>query len=315
MHKIISWYNQNRLKVWRTILAIAILVAIGYALMNAIDTNLRNSNEIKSNPEALDNSNFNSITMQSQKSAISGNNMTVTQEEVNTIDKFVSYGNSGKIEEAYNLLSDECKEEMYSNVNMFKDGYYSHVFGNGKKNTTIQNWTGNIFRVDFKEDALSTGKVSSGNSSQDYITIVTNSNGEHRLNINRYIGRTNINKTQTVENLEITVTKKDSYMDYEYYTIEAKNGNERAVLLGDVNNLEATYLKDENGLMYKGRMNEIAQSELIVNANETKTIRINYFNEFSSTRKIKNLIFPLVVIGYEEDKENYDKVIQITFDL
>jgi len=314
MHKIIAWYNQNRRRVWVTILAVVVIAAIAYTLMNRMNESLQNPTG-RAQTSRIDENSLNSVTMQSQKSAISGNNITSSQEEVNTIDNFVSYCNSGKIQEAYGLLSDECKEEMYSNVNMFKDRYYSSIFGSGKKNVTMQNWTGNIFRVDFNEDALSTGKVSSGNSFQDYITIVTNSEGEKRLNINRYIGRKNINKTKTVENLEITVTKKDSYMDYEYYTFEVKNGNERAVLLGDVNNLEATYLTDENGLIYKGRMNEIGQENLIVRANETKTIRINYFNEFSSSRKIKKLIFSTVVIGFEEDKENYDKVIPITFDL
>ena len=314
MHKIIAWYNQNRRRVWVTILAVVVIAAIAYTLMNRMNESLQNPTG-RAQTSRIDENSLNSVTMQSQRSAISGNNITSSQEEVNTIDNFVSYCNSGKIQEAYGLLSDECKEEMYSNVNMFKDRYYSSIFGSGKKNVTMQNWTGNIFRVDFNEDALSTGRVSSGNSFQDYITIVTNNEGEKRLNINRYIGRKNINKTKTVENLEITVTKKDSYMDYEYYTFEVKNNNDKAASLGKAENLNATYLTDENGLMYKGRMNEIAQSNLIIRAKETKTIRINYFNEFSSTRKIKSLTFSEIVTDYAEGITQYLDYYKITFDL
>lgn len=314
MHKIIAWYNQNRRRVWVTILAVAVIAAISFALMNRLNENLQNpSGGTGTSP--IDENSLNSITMSSQRSAISGKNITSTQEEVNVIDNFVSYCNAGKIEDAYNLLSDECKEEMYSNLGYFRDRYYKSIFGSGKKNVTMQNWTGNIFRVDFNEDALSTGRLSSENSFQDYITIVRNNKGENKLNINRYIGRAEINKTKVVENLQITVTKKDSYMDYEYYTFEVKNNGDKAALLGRTDNLKATFLTDSNGLIYKGRMNELGQQQLKIEAGQKKIVKINYFNEYSSTRKIESLTFSEIITEYEEDTTQFLDYYKMTIDL
>lgn len=78
------------------------------------------------------------------------NNITIEQKEVNTptkeeeaieekkqeqeqtniqfISKFIDYCNTGKIKEAYNMLSDECKNEKYSTVENFETEYINKIF-------------------------------------------------------------------------------------------------------------------------------------------------------------------------------------------
>lgn len=51
------------------------------------------------------------------------------------------------------------------------------------------------------------------NITQDYITIV-NENGQTKLNINSYIGKQQINKTQESNNVKIKVVETNVYFDY-----------------------------------------------------------------------------------------------------
>ena len=312
MHKIISWYNQNRRRVWIIILAVFIIALIVYRLLQMTSEN-RNSSYSGGTTTQIDTNALNSVTIQSEKSAISGKKVTMNQEEISTIDNFISYCNSRNVQEAYNLISDECKEEMYPNIKDFNDRYYKPVFGDGKKNVEIENWAGDIYKVEFNEDALSTGGKSSSNI-QDYITIVKNGD-EFKLNINKYLKREILDKTTSVENIDAKIVRKDSYMDYEYYTFEIKNNNDKAILLGDTNNLKATYLIDENELIYTAPMNELTLDQLIVGAEQTKTIKIKYLNQYSSTRNIKKLTFSIVVLGFDKSLEDFANTTSITFDL
>ena len=293
MHRIISWYNQNRRRVWTAILAIFIAALVWYAVIQI--SNERTDNEegniSTTQTSKIDTNDLNSITMQGQKSVISGDNITTTQKEISILDSFVEFCNNGRIQEAYNLLSDECKEEMYPNLKYFNESYYKKIFGNGNRNVTTENWIGNTYKVDFHEDALSTGRYSTDSTIQDYITIVKASDGNNKLNINNYLGRTKLDKTITNSNIDIKIVSRDSYMDYEYYTFEIKNNSDKAIALGDIDDLEATYLSDKNNLKYNAYMNEMTQNKLVVEPQQSTTLKIKYFNQYSSTREIKKLTF------------------------
>lgn len=312
MYKLISWYNQNRRKFWRTVVTIFIVILIAWRLMYTT-TNRNINREISQSPK-VDTSNLNSITLESDKSAISGKKTTIDQSGIEIIDKFVSFCNSGNVQEAYNLLSSECKEQLYNELNDFQKTYYTPVFGNGKRNVSIENWNENIYKVDFYEDALSTGRYSVENSLQDYITIVNDKEGNKKLNINGYIGRTNYeDKVINQYKLEVKITRKDSYMDYEIYTFDVKNDSENNAYLGNVQNYEnVSYLVDKNEIKYNAYEHEIPQTLLEVYGKQSKTIQIKYFNEYSSNRKIKKLVFPKMYITYEDNTNGYTTM---TFDL
>lgn len=319
MYKLISWYNQNRRKFWRIVVTIFIVILIAWRLMYTT-TNRNTGREISQIPQ-VDTSNLNSITLESDKSAITGKRTTIDQSGIEVIDKFVSFCNSGNIQEAYNLLSNECKEQMYPEIKAFQEAYYNSVFGNTKRNASIENWNGNIYKVDFNEDALSTGRYNVANTIQDYITIVNDEEGNKKLNINGYIGRTTYDKTSTERSLEVKLLKKDSYMDYEIYTLNVKNNSSDTTLLGKVEDEDnVSYLVDENELKYNAYVHEIPETLLEMLGKQEKTIQIKYFNEYSSTRVIKKLVFPKIYLHSEsyanyENKNNYLGYASITFEL
>ena len=95
----------------------------------------------------------------------------------NTIKKFIDYCNSGETENAYNMLTDKCKEDMYPSLQNFVDNYYTNKFST-PKNYIITKINTYVYKVDLKESSVNTGKISEG-SIQDFIIVQDN-----KLNIN-----------------------------------------------------------------------------------------------------------------------------------
>ena len=310
MYNLISWYNQNRRKFWTIVFAIFIIILLLWRLLYIFTDKSLNKNENISQTPQVDTSNLNSISLSSDKSAITGKKATIDQSGIETIDKFVSFCNSGNLQEAYNLLSNECKEQLYNELNVFQQTYYTPIFGKGNRSASIENWNGNIYKVDLYEDALSTGRYNVENTLQDYITIVNDEQGNKKLNINGYIGRTTYDKTATEHNLEVKLLRKDAYMDYEIYTFDVKNNTEKTSILGRVSDAEnVSYLIDKNGLKYNAYVHEIPQTLLEILGKQEKTIQIKYFSEYSSSRKLKKLVFPKIYFLNEFNN------ISITFEL
>ena len=319
MNDLISWYNQNRRKFWATIITVGVISMIVWRLINLWSFNDNTSLYVEKNQ--VDINSLNTITLTSENSAISGKRTTISQNEVNLIDQFFSYCNSGKIQEAYNLISDDCKNEMYSEIKIFQEAYFKPVFGNGKRNITIENWTGNIFMITLNEDFLATGRYSNDNTLQDYVTVVKDSEGNYKLNINNYVGRTIYEKTSSAKDLEIKLLRKDTYMDYETYTFEIKNNSNYTTLLGDIQDDEnVSYLVDKNDLKYNAYVHELSYPQMEILGKQVKNITIKYFSEYSSKKILKSLVFPKIYLNYElyknfENKNNYTNYANITFNL
>ena len=137
-----------------------------------------------------------------------------------------------------------------------------------------------------------------------YITTVKGTDGNIKLNINSYIGRTNLNKSVSSNGIDITIVKKDEYMDYETYTFEVKNNTENSIILGNIQDDEnVSYLIDKNNLKFNAYVYELAQPQLEVFGNQNKQVTIKYFNEHGSTKVIKSLVFPRIYLNYEEYKK------------
>ena len=128
MYKIIRFYNQNRKQIIRVIAIITFIIVLiqmlNYIYKNKTDNN--NQNYISENT----NSNIGNLgTIVSNKSAITDTkiNSEKLKDDVTIINEFIESCNERNIEKAYNLLSDECKEEMYPTENEFYDNYYMSV--------------------------------------------------------------------------------------------------------------------------------------------------------------------------------------------
>ena len=302
MGNLISWYNQNRRRIWGFIIAAIVIIAIVYNLILMVSEK-NNTVPISSGNNIKEiNNEMNSIRVTTTNSIVTGNsdNGSDTVDKLEIIDRFIENCNQKKIEEAYNLISDECKEEMFSSLDLFKNAYYDQIFGGMSKSVTTENWFGDTYKVSFRDDALATGKYDKQSSIQDYITIIKDNEGNYKLNINKYVKRNTLNGSNEMNNISIKAVQSDSYMDYEIYTFEVENNLPFAVKIADLQDEYTMYLTDNNDINYPAYIHEISEPEVIFQGGEKRKVRIKFYNKNISGKKIVNVVFSKIEINYAD---------------
>lgn len=309
MYKFMRYFNQNRKAIYKFILIIVFVLLI-IKLFDTIafqqtQSRINNVNSLKN-----DNVTVQNTPIISNQSAIEGGQVDTEKLDIaqELINKFISFCNESKIDDAYDLISKNCKEELFETVDIFKTDYYDIIFNNELKLFNIENWINNTYKVDIFNDVLATGSIT--DEYTDFITVIKQGNeDEYKLNIKRYIGKRTINKETELENVKVKVLNKNIYMDYELYNIEIFNNSENDILMDTKNDTKTVYLKDTKGAKYFAFTNEINDNEFIVRKDKSKNIKLKFSNDYSSSRKIKNLVFSKSILNYNEydELENKDE--------
>ena len=131
MNRFIRWYNQNRKSIWATIAIIVIIIGV-IQLINYF-YKVRNEEELSNLGNQIQNTtinyNYNNVRIDDNRSGLTGEVISENQEtEIGVIDDFINYCNENNLQSAYDLLTDECKEEMYPTLEDFQESYYNQVF-------------------------------------------------------------------------------------------------------------------------------------------------------------------------------------------
>ena len=95
---------------------------------------------------------------------------------------------------------------------------------------------------------------------------------------------------------------KDTYMDYEIYTISVTNNSYNTILLDGGNNPKSIYLLDEKDMKYYFYNNEVVASNFIVPSQYKKTFKIKFSNSYSSSRTIRSMVFSNFIVNYDKYK-------------
>ena len=234
------------------------------------------------------------------------------------IDEFIEYCNTLNSEMAYNLLTDDCKEQLYPTLDSFTKYYLSRVFSTPKSydiEAISEDSNTYTYKVKMVEDIMSTGKYDSSNVVEDYITIVKDGN-TNKININSYIGKKDINVSKEEKNIKITVVSKQIYMDYEIYKFKVDNNSKNTIMLDSKESVQSTYLENENETRYSSYIDEMIAEELQVRANDTKEISIKFNKVYNPNNVITKLVLSDIVENYEEyvNRRNFNKM-QMEFDI
>lgn len=311
MNRVIRWYNKNRKIFWLTIVVAIIVISVPRAL-NEYAKDKKNVSSSIINTTTYSNNNYSIISGETVKEEINTENTSI-------INSFIEYCNDGKTKEAYGILSDECKNILYPTQEDFEEKYYYNIFQN-KKSCDIQAWfsaTGYYtYKINLKEDILSTGNVDSP-SIEDYYTIVYEDNN-YKLNINSYIGNVEINKSNEVDEVKISVLSKDIFMDYEIYNIKLENKTGKSVLLDSLENTNNMYLEDSGDLRYDAYSHELVIEELRVRA--VKDISIKFNKKYTTEREIERIVFSDIILDYDtyttyNNKSDYKGRIELEIEL
>ena len=233
--------------------------------------------------------------MVSNKSAVTGNEVQSNklERETDIINSFVNFCNNQELEKAYDLISEDCKKQIYSSIEIFEKAYYNDVFNGKEKKCTIENWFNDTYKVRMIEDILSTGK-NDELEKEDYITVVLE-NETYKLNINSYIGMKNINKTTQYDDIVMEVLCKYTYKDYEQYKIRVTNNKEGTVKLDTVNSPNTIYIEDDKGVVYSYYNHELTNEMLTITEGQTKEITIKFYSLYSSNKNIKSIVFSNII--------------------
>ncbi len=300
MNNILRWYNRNRKMFWIVILTIIAVIV----LIQTLNSYYKNNTKDKSSS-----TNASTTTYNNNYSIITGEEIdeTVSDKSIDLIKNFFDYCNSKDIESAYNLLSTECKEELYPTRDDFIQKYYNRIFTEKRSydsNLWITTSNKNTYRVEIMSDLLSTGQRDYM-PIEDYYTIIYE-NGQYKLNISNYIGKEDIDISTTQNSISVKIISKKMYMNYEIYEIEVKNNTGSKLIFNTKENTKSIYLQDKNELKYIAFLNEIPDNEFEILNGMTKTLEIKFNRGYKPTTKIEKIIFEDISISNNQQKQNIE---------
>ena len=288
MNNLRRYYNQNRKKIW----GIIIIIAFAFALLQLANGLARKNNQKKIEQAKLETKNsVNTIENSAQSSKESDTTKTSTSKSTSTIEQFLSYCNNKELDKAYEMITDDCKEQMFNDIETFERIYYNSAFENRKKEFTIEKWTDNTYMVKINESTLALGKVSKENQKTDYITLVKDGDNNYKLNINSYIGYEKLNTTKEQDGITYEVLGRHTYMNYEEYVIKVTNNELTEIELDQLDTTRSLYIEDSKGSIYSAYKHELTKEMLTISGGHTHQLNIKFYSTYTSSKKIKYLVF------------------------
>lgn len=312
MNKLRSLFNQNITRIVLAVIAIAFLIGVIQVFNKNAKIELAKKEEERQY-NLIEEQNNN--TKQNPTQSVISSGGSISQETASSsqqlIQDFVRYCNNKDVNSAYSLLSESCKECMYPSINEFKNNYWALNF-NTPKMCTIKLWiTGSLtYQIQLFDDVMATGSIDEGMRVQDYFTVVTDEKGQIKLNISEYIGREQINKTQTVSNIIFTINYKDTYKEYEIFNVTVQNKTGKTINLDSEESTQKIYVLGKNDTKYKAFRNEIRNRDLIIRSSFKSTFNIKFNIEYTQKSKNneKSIIFEDVILDQEEYEKTQSKV-------
>lgn len=303
---LIGRYNRNRKVIW---LVIGLLFVI-YTLIHIINNYLGKKLYVEEDKILFSNNDF----YKTNYSVVSNEEISRKNNNENSIviKNFINYCNDGKIEEAYSLISDECKERVFPSIEVFKNNYYNKVFSENKT-YNLQLWiTGKqkyIYRVELMEDMLATGKHSN-EKTIEFFTIIPDSD-KKSLNIADFIEKKDLNISNETEQIKINVKSVDIFIHHVDVNIEFENKTDKKILLDRGTKGDSVYLKDTNDRTYASFLFEEIEDNLIINKKTTKQFKIQFDKEYDENIEIKEIGFLDIVLGYDDNRIKQQLIIKV----
>lgn len=295
MYKLWRYYNQNKLKIWTSIL----IIVLGLAIIKTLNVKLKDK-KIQSNDKETT-SNVVSYHNESQSMVSGGSISEVYRDDFGKfINQFFTFCIEHDPQTAYSMLSNDTKQELYQTEELFEKNYYESKF-TGNKQFSFQSWSSDnnlyVYQVKIFDNMLATGKTND-NYIEEYVTISLE-NGEYKLNLNSYLGRTIINKKTEDDKLVVQVVRVDTYLDYEIYTLNIQNKLNENILLDTRRKTNTCYVTDKLDNKFEALLYENKEDDLKFSPNEVKTIQIKFSDARRENLQIKSINFTDIVKALE----------------
>ena len=297
-NKVVRKINQNLGTIIFAILVLVFVFIIAKAFNLIENATLRNNNnKVNSQQEQVS---YLTDAVIDNKTAASNKNI---------LNEFIEACNNKDVNTAYNLLSDDCKQEFYKTEDIFSKYYIEKNFSVPRtyqiQAVATEDKTA-TYLLSLEEDIMVSGSVNDNNTVKDYITLTS----DNKINLNGFMVKKSMNKSSNKDNITITVKEKRVYMDYEEYTFTVKNETSNTIKMDSKESLISTYLLNSQDVKYSAYIDEMFDQDLIVNSNSTKEITIKFNKMYNTDYAIKKIVFSDIVQDYEgyEKRVNFNKV-------
>lgn len=237
------------------------------------------------------------------------------EKDSNLVNTFLEYCNSKEVEEAYSLVSDECKTEKYPTIEEFKKYYYNDIFEK-KRECNLQAWISTdeytIYKIRYSNSMLSTGTYDETDVYEDYITLNRKNNTE-KISIGSFVDSEECNIVTNEEGIEATVIMKKIYISDEEYEIYVTNNTEKTILLDNLNSSTSILLQSSTS-QYLAYTNKLFISNLIIEPGETQRLQIRFIKSLGSNSESRRIQFSSVIKDYDayiQDETGYTDTTQI----
>jgi len=225
---------------------------------------------------------------------------TTDERNIKILKDFIQYCNENNAEAAYNMLASETKELLFKNVSNFAQEYVQQYFQT-KRGLDYELWkTGRnayTYKITLLNDALAEGNFNNTTSYKDYFTILLQ-DGYWKLNLGGLIGYTEMNKSTEQQGISCNVIDKETYMNYEIYTIRVNNHSGKTILLDTLQNTNTIFATGDTGTTYSAFSNEIPIANLVVNNYGSSTFKVK-FNKIYNSITTKSITFSQIITDYE----------------
>lgn len=153
-----------------------------------------------------------------------------------TIDNYFTFCNTEQYENAYNMLSDDCKSFLYENsLENFEK--YAKDFYSGNRKYYLQNYSNidnkYIYELHILDDLEVTGGTEENEEKVEKLTVIREKS-DYKIANQGYIGNKKYNNiiAQT-EEMVVTVISKDISYKKEAYNLKVTNKTDKYILIAD----------------------------------------------------------------------------------
>lgn len=206
-----------------------------------------------------------------------------------TIDDYFNYCNKQNYDQAYDLLTDDCKSYLYNNdVNIFKKAIQT-IF-NGEKIYNIQNYSNvgkvYIYDINILDDIGATGTTGGYTPYKEKLTMHLDSGDNFKISNNGYIENKVLNLSNEDGTMKMNIESKDLSYTREGYNVEITNKTDSYLIISD-NNVSSEITLTVNG--EQRTATNLTTSEVILRPGETNNFLFifdKYYDDGNTATKL-----------------------------
>lgn len=301
-------YQRNKSVIW-FIIAVVVLFILVMRNFDKVSNSHRGSSETTTSESVSYDKKIRDAAVKSEDNYdnVKENLNGVSMKKEDCIKLFVQLCNNGKIQAAYDCLSDFCKQELYPTKQKFIDDYYGVIFKISKECeiTEVKNDT---YKVKYTNDSISTGGNSDGSEGiVDYITYDT----AGKISISGLLKVEEPKITSIAPYFTVYVDKIKTYSDKIIYDVRVKNNTKADIYINDEDNSNLYVRDDSNGIISVDTSG-LFDSDYLVTGGSTKSFTLMVNSNAFDINSISELCFGNMIIKNKEYLDTTTEVVNST---